>query len=285
MRSRLASCLALGVCFLAAPAAAFAQGDQGAPAPTTSAPQPAPAPAPAPDEPAATPDPATDTAPVQLPQPKSPDTGDDSQPQLDPEGGVAPEEARFGAGLRIRRVSIPKALIEVFVEKAATGVSGTGFGVELYRRRGNFELQVGFEYEGLDGDPGIWVDKNKTLTSEGPDFVQFDDFGWFTIEVNFINHTPLSKYIALRYGGGAGLGILKGSVKRTDYVCTANDESTCSQDPAAVNVEEPYDFPPVFPVINAIIGMQFRPIENVVINVEGGLRTLLYFGLTAGYYF
>jgi hypothetical protein len=103
--------------------------------------------------------------------------------------------------------------------------------------------------------------------------------------VSFLNHTPLSKYIALRYGGGAGIAILKGDVKRTDYRCTAEDEQTCSTSPAAENIDNPYDLPPVFPVINAIIGMQIRPIPNVVINIEGGIRTMLFFGGTVGYYF
>jgi hypothetical protein len=277
MRSRLASCVAaLSVCALVTPALAQgdtpAGGDAGAPAD------------PAPTAPDAAPD---NSAPAVPPSAPSPTISDDSdmQPSLEPGVVAEKEEARFGAGVRIRSVHIPKALLEIFVAKAATGVSGVGVGVELYRRKGNFELQVGFEYEGLNGDSGYWVDSGETLTSEGPDFVEFDDFGWFTLEVSFVNHTPLSKYLALRYGGGAGIGILKGSVKRTDSICSAEDESTCRQDPAAVNIQNPYDFPPVFPVINAIIGMQIRPIENVVINIEGGLRTVLYFGATVGYYF
>ena len=107
--------------------------------------------------------------------------------------------------------------------------------------------------------------------------------------MTFLNHTPLSKYIALRYGGGAGIGIIKGAVERTDYHCTAEDENTCSQAPAAEHVigtpTGPYDLPPVFPVINAIVGLQIRPIPNVVINIEGGIRTMLFFGATVGYYF
>jgi len=271
MRPRLASLLAtivLTACALSAPA--FAQG--GAPA---GEPDSAGAPAPPPD----------DAAPVDAPPLATSDDNTDSQPSLTPGVVEAKEEARFGAGIRIRSVHIPRAILELFVAKAATSVDGVGVGLELYRRKGNFELQVGFEYEGLNGSDGIWIDKGETLTSQGPDFVEFNNFGWFTMEVSFINHTPLSKYIALRYGGGAGLGILKGDVVRTDYLCSANDENTCSQDPAAVNLQKPYGLPPVFPVINAIVGMQIRPIENVVINIEGGIRSILFFGATVGYYF
>jgi hypothetical protein len=278
MRSRLASSFAIfvtvaGLHVIAGRAHAHGADPAGEPA----------------GEPATPPDPnaGAPVAPAVEPGGSSTTSSDDAdaQPSLTP--GVVEEkaEARFGAGLRIRSVHIPKAILELFVEKAGTGVSGVGFGVELYRRKGDFELQVGLEYEGLSGSDGIWVDKGETLTSDDPDFVEFDSFGWFTIEVNFINHTKLSKYLALRYGGGAGLGILKGDVIRTDYHCTAEDEQTCSQAPGAENVQNPYDFPPVFPVINGIIGMQVRPIENVIINVEGGIRTVLFFGATVGYYF
>jgi hypothetical protein len=263
MRSRLACIVAI----LVTAGQAYAQGSEPAPPPDPGA-------TPTTSEPA----PATTTG-------TDATTNTDEQPSLTPGVVEAKEEARFGAGLRIRSVHIPKFLLELFVEKAGTSVSGVGFGVEGYRRKGNFELQVGLEYEGLSGSDGIWVDKGETLTSDDPDFVEFDSFGWFTLEVSFVNHTPLSKYVALRYGGGAGIGILKGHVIRTDYHCTAEDENTCSQAPGAENVQKPYDLPPVFPVLNALIGVQVRPIPNVVINIEGGIRTILYFGATVGYYF
>ena len=46
-----------------------------------------------------------------------------------------------------------------------------------------------------------------------------------------------------------------------------------------------YDLPPVFPVINALIGLQIKPIEKLTVNVELGIRTLPFFGITADYFF
>ena len=37
--------------------------------------------------------------------------------------------------------------------------------------------------------------------------------------------------------------------------------------------------------VNAILGVQIRPVEKVFINIEGGLRTIPFIGGTAGYYF
>jgi len=280
MRSRLASFAAIfvtvaGLHVIAG--TAHAQGAGGAPDPDAGAP-------------ATPPDPnATTTSTEPAPPPTTSDSDSDAQPSLTPGVVETKDEARFGVGIGVRSVHIPKFLLELFVEKAATSVSGVGSRLGGYRRKGNFELQGAIEYEGLDGSDGIWVDKGKTLTNDDPDFVHFNGLGWVTFEVTFINHTPLSKYVALRYGGGAGIGILTGKVERTDYHCTAEDENTCSQAPGAEHVigtpSGPYDLPPVFPVINAIIGVQIRPVENVIINVEGGIRTMLFFGATAGYYF
>ena len=41
-----------------------------------------------------------------------------------------------------------------------------------------------------------------------------------------------------------------------------------------------YNLPPVFPVVNAIIGVQIKPTDKIVINIEGGIRTLPFFGIS-----
>ena len=265
MYARLASILSTVALVTTFAGRAEAQGDSGSTGTTADE----AAPAPLPDAPAET-----------MPVP--------------PEDAKPPSEVRWGVGLRLRRVVLPKALIELFVEQAGTSVSGTGFGLELSRRRGDFELQLGLEYEGLNGDDGIWVDKGDhpgPSTGDEVDFVEFDSFGWFSIEITFLNHTRLSKMLAIRYGGGAGIAILKGDIRRTDYRCSVDTldaetlRNNCMGYAGSENNQTPYDLPPVFPIINAIIGIQFRPVENLVFNVEGGIRTLPFFGATAGYYF
>ena len=39
----------------------------------------------------------------------------------------------------------------------------------------------------------------------------------------------------------------------------------------------------MFPVVNAIIGFQLRPIDKVIINIEGGLHTTPFIGMSIGY--
>ncbi len=38
-------------------------------------------------------------------------------------------------------------------------------------------------------------------------------------------------------------------------------------------------------VVNALVGVQLRPIDNVFINVEAGIHTMPFFGTSLGYYF
>jgi hypothetical protein len=196
------------------------------------------------------------------------------------------EPTHIGLGLRLRNVRVPKSLLEAFVERASGGSSNFGIGLEVSRRKSNFEFQFGLEYEKIFIEPGHWIDKGDSIPQDEADFVEFEDFGWVTIEATFLYHTEITKQFALRYGGGAGLGIFFGDVVRTDEVCTNSSVESCHEKPGAENVKEPYEnIPPVFLVVNAIFGVQIRPTNELFINIEGGLRTMPFFGTTLGYYF
>jgi len=211
---------------------------------------------------------------------------------------ASPAKVEWGVGFRLRNVRIPKGLLELFVDRAPAGVSSTGFGIEGVRRKGNMELILGLEYEKLIPDGGtlsecqsdtagcIWIDKGDMIPQDEPDLVEFDGFGWFTIDFTFAWRNQFTKQLALRYGAGIGIGIPFGKILRTDYVCTTSDPGSCFQKPNAEHLrDEEKGVPPVLPVINAMVGLQFNPIEQVAINIEIGIRTIPYFGMSAGYFF
>lgn len=196
----------------------------------------------------------------------------------------------YGIGVRLRSVFIPEGLIEFFVEDAPGGISNFGFGVEGVRRRGDLEMSLGIEYESLNGKDGLWIDKGDSIPQDEVDLVQFEDFAWVTVDATFVWHTRFHEMFALRYGAGIGLGILMGDVLRTDYVCPGTELAAppCVQrtSPPAENIRTPEDkVPPVFPVLNAVIGAQFRPAKKVSINAEIGMRTAFYYGLTGTFFF
>jgi hypothetical protein len=192
--------------------------------------------------------------------------------------------AEWGLGIRLRNVRIPKGMVELFVDRAPGSGSDLGFGVELVRRKANFEVQLGVEYEKLSIEKGIWIESGKPIPENEADFVEFNDFGWVTVEATFLFHSPVSKNLAIRYGGGAGLGVLTGDVTHIDRGCTSSDPQTCTIETNG-GQKIKYDLPPVLPVFNAVIGLQIRPIEKMTINIEGGLRTLPFFGVSGTFFF
>lgn len=205
--------------------------------------------------------------------------GDDAPPT--PAVAEDPNKPAFGVGLRLRQTFIPKSIIEAFVERAEGGFSNFGIGIEGIRRRGDLEISFGIEYESLSGTDGIWIDNDGAA-----DLLEYEDFAWITGDFTFVWHTKLHELVALRYGGGAGLGVLLGDVLQTDYVCLGEGVGNCTQDPFAEDVRAPQDkIPPVFPVVNILAGLQIRPNKNIAINVEGGMRTVFYFGSTVAYFF
>ena len=42
---------------------------------------------------------------------------------------------------------------------------------------------------------------------------------------------------------------------------------------------------PVFPVVNAVIGLQLKPTDHTTINLEGGIRTLPFVGVSSSFFF
>ena len=214
---------------------------------------------------------------------------------------TAEPKPEYGLGIRLRHVSVPKGLIELFVEHSAGGSSTNGVGVDFVRRRGNLELQLGMEFEHIEPGEGVWINKGDNVnTGDEADYIISADragksLGWFTVEFTFLNHAPINKYLAIRYGGGAGIGFITGELQHYDVVCapgTTNDNPEPGCKPIALGgtggggqTPVAYDFPPIFPVVNAISGVQIRPAPKAVINLEAGIRTMPFIGLSAGYFF
>ena len=215
----------------------------------------------------------------------------------------------FGVGIRLREVFLPASLMGVFVSRTPGGVQNTGIGVELIRRRGDTELQLGFEFEHITLAEGVIIEKGKTVPADESDFIlspahSGNQLGWFTIDFTFVNHAQITKQLSFRYGGGAGIGIIVGELDHYNIRC-AGTTSNNNVDPGCIppdprfatangqgqgtysddGTPKKYDLPPVFPVVNAIIGLQFKPTDALTINLEGGIRTFPFVGLSSAFFF
>lgn len=191
-------------------------------------------------------------------------------------------EAALGIGLRARAFTIPKPLLELFVDEAASGITfAPGFGVDFVRRKKNFEINVGVEWHKFTPQDGYWTEK------DGPtDMVYFEKLDWVTLDATFYHHLHMHRTFAFRYGGGIGLGMLFGDVTHTDAICSdVNNQRQCMIDPNAIEVDEKFEIPPVLPVLSLMAGFQFRPTDSLQFNLEGGIRNAPFFGVTASYLF
>lgn len=198
---------------------------------------------------------------------------------------VAAQErpVRYGLGLRFRGLFVPKSAFEHFAEVAPSGLSRPELGVELIRRKGNFETAYGLSWASLNMDDGIWLDD----VNHSPSLVEFDSFSWITFDASAVWKRPFSPTWALRYGLGIGLGVLMGDILETDYECSNNryELDACRQQPEADDVRRAIDLPPVVPIMTGLIGIQYAPSERVALNLEGGLQTTFFVGVSAAVFF
>jgi hypothetical protein len=216
-------------------------------------------------------------------------------------GGGTPVE--YGVGVRLRSVWVPKAVLELFIDRAAGGAQNYGLGVDLTRRRGTTELQLGFEYEHINVGQGVWINKGDNVAAgDEADYVlgpkaSGKQLGWFTIEFTFLNHAEISKTFAVRYGGGIGVGILTGELDHNNIICV--NATNATPEPGCVpsrfggqgmytegtETQVAYSLPPVCPVVNAIFGLEIKPTNHMTINIEGGIRTLPFVGVSTAVFF
>jgi hypothetical protein len=135
--------------------------------------------------------------------------------------------------------------------------------------------------------------------------------------VSLIGHTPLTRWLELRYGGGIGVGWVMGDVLMTnnsDQVCnaqTAADTTRCypisngkkislnppdeaalkaTEGPGTDTAQTPHrhvsqDKPPVMAVVNILVGVRFKLHRHFAAKVEVGFRDMLFFGGGAEYVF
>jgi hypothetical protein len=196
---------------------------------------------------------------------------------------------RWGVGLRMRYVFLPKGVLELFLDHA-TSMSSVGFGAEVVTRKGDFDVVFGFEYEGIAADNGLYLEKgdDPRSTTDGPDLVEFDGLALLAFDASFIWHAKLSSKVHLRYGGGIGLGFVLGDVLQTDYICLSgqlDDPTQCTPQPGGKNRVPSEDVPPVVPIINFLLGARFNVSEQISLNVEGGFRDVFYLGVGTNYIF
>ena len=195
-------------------------------------------------------------------------------------------KAEFGMGVSARQIQLTRGVAEIFSEAAPAGTRTQGYSVEFARRGKELEFVLGFGYDNLEASNGYYLETAGDPSIPGHvDFTKFDGFHWYSIDATFVGYLALHRILAIRYGAGLGVGIIRGQITRTDSICSSdNIQRDCVPDPDGAQQNEAIDLPPVLPVFHTHVGLQFRPIKGMAINVDAGLRTVPYFGVSAMFY-
>jgi hypothetical protein len=201
--------------------------------------------------------------------------------------------SQLGIGAKFRYVFVPESVMNLFFQHSV-GMSSVGFGADFIRRKGNFDIDISFEYETItpNGCPTIadttssclFVGKSDDPTLAGKYSLHFDNLALLGFDVSFIWHTKIIPHVFLRYGAGIGLGFVTGDIKKVE--CNAGstnlDANTCTENPASF---ETVDKPPVVPIVNLLVGLRVNIVDKLTLNVEVGFRDMFYTGVGLGYFF
>ena len=163
---------------------------------------------------------------------------------------LGPNAVRWGAGVRLRWVFMPTAVMNLFLDHS-TPMSSVGFGAQAIRRKGNFDIAFGLEYENVSPSNGYYVE-----SGGNPALAEDNDFVF-------------------------------GDIYQADASCTGPDLSAGS--PTCTHVmglgPKSNDVPPVVPIVNVLLGTRIKVNDQINVNVEGGFRDVFYLGVGSDYIF
>jgi hypothetical protein len=200
-----------------------------------------------------------------------------------------PADLAYGVAAQLRWVSVPSWLLNAFTKKNVP-LSSWGTGFSVFRRKGNFDIALSFNYQNMSPSDGNWLgSSNNAMTDVS--FLQFQSFVMYGIDFSFLWHNYFTDWFGIHYGAGVGIGILGGHIERTRNLagCTdanAGDTSMCKP---GVNstTGELADVPPAVPIFNVQVGVDFRlpKVRGWEARLEGGFYDAFYLGGGVGYTF
>jgi hypothetical protein len=240
-----------------------------------------------------------------------------AQEAAGPTGNPPPLEEvfRYGIGLQMPRwVSVPSWMLGLFATENVPLSTFGSFGVELFGRRGDYDIVLGLSYQNMTPGDGNWLGKGKN-PSVDTDFVQPRDVALLGAEISFVSRKMFSDYFGIHYGAGLGLAVVRGDVYRisNSSACTAanaGDEIACRPiicepngctearlkaseggvdgGPTQPSRYKDQEIPGAFPILNLTLGFDFRVpqlVPGLEARLEGGFHDGFFIGTSFAYVF
>lgn len=207
-------------------------------------------------------------------------------------------------GVRYRGLLLPQSVVNWFVEGGKTVyVHGVGPELSIPAGEGEYLLSAWLAFYSMS--PVAL--KGQGDVEEAWEIVESQMKALY-LTIDRLWQTPLTGQLALSYGGGAGLGVFFGDLKRTQAALEVGgdagnpgDYAPCSA-PGQPNstycdeVNQHYDDygepnwlhggskPVVYPWLSGQVGLRFRPHEKLVTRLDLGVSTSgLFVGVGADY--
>ncbi len=223
------------------------------------------------------------------------------------------EESKYGFAVRLPRwVSVPRWLLQAFVQESVPLSTFSFGGVEFIRRKETFDLVIGIAYQNMSPPDGNWLARNHPPGAD-TDLVQFRNMSLLAFDASFVGRKRFNPYLGMRYGAGLGLALVRGQMLRTSSAfCTAGnvgDTRACrpkfcpptgctepllkaSEGNVDGGPDDPSRFvetsvPGALPVVNLTLGLDFHhpEVPGLELRLEGGFYDALFVGLGIGYIF
>jgi hypothetical protein len=228
---------------------------------------------------------------------------------LDTPPPVAPViPPHFGGAFRARWITLPHWFFGMFT-KANQALSSYGIGFEGFRRKRDaenpnrfWEISLGLSYQNMSPPDGNWLGKGHDAGLD-TDWVQFKNFGFWTVDLSFIQRQFFNDVFGIHYGAGLGLAIVQGDILRTSSLgCTDQNLGTCrprvctggvcteaelaaTQGTTDNGPGDPHRFkersvPGAIPVLNLLVGFDFRipQAPGLEFRLEGGFFNAFFLG-------
>ena len=202
--------------------------------------------------------------------------------------------------LRARRMTVPRAVMDIWYldQNAATWplpgqerpfLHGWSYGMEFVVKAEKDNGIFWFDWIDSSTPEGYW---HYAADPVGGDYIRpAPNLGLVSFGADYAYEAPMVRAertggafaMSFLVGAGLGMGILVGDIDT--WTPTPDGQLAHERYARGDLPDDESQVPRVFPVVDVNVGIRFQLARRVVIRLEGGLHSAVYYGLTAGYMF